>query len=140
MLSQERQPECDSENIGAYNITGVEKAAEYNETTKPKISVTFELDRSGLLVVTKAEAKTESWTEEQVVKKKNDTEAANETSAEELERVLCFLYYGECTLRHEGLAMLASLLGCKEERPELFEQLLCTIILRHHAKKKLQLK
>ena len=83
MLSQERQPECDSENIGAYNITGVEKAAEYNETTKPKISVTFELDRSGLLVVTKAEAKTESWTEEQVVKKKNDTEAANETSAEE---------------------------------------------------------
>ena len=83
VLSQERQPECDSENIGAYNITGVEKAAEYNETTKPKISVTFELDRSGLLVVTKAEAKTESWTEEQVVKKKNNTEAANETSADE---------------------------------------------------------
>jgi hypoxia up-regulated 1 len=81
----ERLPECDSPMIGAYNITGVEKAVEYNETEKPKISITFELDRSGLLVVTKAEGKAESWTEETVTKKKdtNTTEDENATATED---------------------------------------------------------
>lgn len=80
----ERLPECDSPMIGAYNITGVQKAVEYNETEKPKISITFELDRSGLLVVTKAEGKAESWTEETVVKKKEAKNATeDETSTDE---------------------------------------------------------
>jgi len=77
----ERLPECDSPMIGAYNISGVEKAVGYNETEKPKISITFELDRSGLLVVTKAEGKAESWTEETVVKKKEAKNATEDETA-----------------------------------------------------------
>ena len=82
----ERLPECVSPMIGAYNISGVAKAVAYNETEKPKISITFELDRSGLLVVTKAEGKAESWTEEKVAKKKeakNATEDDNEGAADD---------------------------------------------------------
>ena len=83
----ERLPNCDSALIGAYNITNVEKAVAYNETEKPKISITFELDRSGLLVVTKAEGKAESWTEETVKKEKkaakNETADENATATED---------------------------------------------------------
>lgn len=81
----DRLPECDSPLIGAYNITGVEKAVAYNETEKPKISITFELDRSGLLVVTKAEGKAESWTEETVVKKKEANATEDETATDDSE-------------------------------------------------------
>ena len=55
---------------------------EYNETEKPKISITFELDRSGMLTVSKAEAKVESYTEEKVEIKKNvTTENATDDNA-----------------------------------------------------------
>jgi hypoxia up-regulated 1 len=81
----DRLPKCDSEFIGVYNISGVEAAVKFNETEKPKISVTFELDRSGLLTVTKAEAKVDSYTEEQVEIKVNKTDTnatdANATDA-----------------------------------------------------------
>ena len=39
----------------------MDAALKYNETEKPSISITFELDRSGMLTVSKAEAKIESY-------------------------------------------------------------------------------
>ena len=76
----ERLPGCDSLFIGSYNISGVEPATKFNETEKPKISITFELDRSGMLLVSKSEAKAESYKEEQVVKVKAVENATDDNS------------------------------------------------------------
>ena len=46
VANPERLPGCDSAFIGSYNISGVEPATKFNETEKPKISITFELDRN----------------------------------------------------------------------------------------------
>ena len=77
----ERLSESKDELIGHYNISDVAKAIEKNETEKPKITITFELTRSGMLEITKAEATVDTYKEEQVEVKKNET-AANATDTE----------------------------------------------------------
>ena len=79
----DRLPPTKSDFIGAYNVSGVAKAVAKNETEKPKVTITFELDRSGMLKITKAEAMVDTYKEEQFEVKKNKTEAkANATDAD----------------------------------------------------------
>ena len=56
----------------------------------------------------------------------------NETSADELDRVLCYLYYGECTLRHEGLISLL-LTACNLQAADLRERAVDAVVKKLDA-------
>lgn len=56
----------------------------------------------------------------------------NETSADELEHALCFLYYGECTLRHEGLISLL-LTASKLEASDMRERAVDAVVKKLDA-------
>lgn len=81
----------EGEHIATFTVNGIDEIAQSEllkkeNVTRPRVSLSFELSRTGLLQLNKAEAKVEETyfvdAPANKTKKKNDTAASNVTSAE----------------------------------------------------------